>query len=459
MSDLSNVASLVTAISSALLFQRWSVHSSETNSECELARKDASEKNAQSDLTENANKVTVATNTTTASSTAAPIRTHSPRIRRTSAPTSPRTRTATTKFTTLKNTATQTGLCYDECFLLHELKVTEGKKPHVENPGRVKSIMALLQSEGIVEKCTMVPCREATLDEILLVHIDEVIEAVEKTKTITDSVHLGNDIFANQYTSKCASTAAGCLINLSIEVMEDRLANGFAVIRPPGHHAGKTFSMGFCVYNNIAIAARAVQAKYGPIRIAIIDWDVHHGNGTEDVFYDDPTVLYMSVHKYGNSFYPGTGEESDCGVRQGEGFNVNAPFYSKKMGDGDYMELFKKLFVPILHQFEPELILVSAGFDCGENDKLGPMCVSTEGFSQMMSLLKESMGHGRIVCALEGGYTYETTSNGVLACVNVLLEEPPLQPAITAPSIDGSRDIERAINVQRKYWSILEERK
>jgi histone deacetylase 6 len=344
----------------------------------------------------------------------------------------------------------RTGIVYDEIFLRHSIP------KHVENPGRVKSIMDLIIKENIIEKCVYIPSREATEDEIKLAHDASVIENIQKTKTFTDSVHLGNDIFANKYTSRCASVAAGSLINLAVAVMNGSLDNGFAIIRPPGHHAGIHQSSGFCVYNNVAIAARTIQQMFGKDKkILIIDWDVHHGNGTEEIFYEDNSVVYFSVHKYGNTFYPGTGYEHDCGKGKGEGFNVNAPFYGKGMGDGDYIQMFKHLLVPIANQFNPDLVIVSAGFDCGLNDKLGPMDVSTAGFSQMMHAVKDLAG-GKVICALEGGYTYETTSAGVLACINVMLGEDPLPCENYVASINGWKDITKAVNIQQKHWSVLD---
>eukprot|EP01128_Nolandella_sp_AFSM9_P009832 TRINITY_DN649_c0_g1_i1.p1 TRINITY_DN649_c0_g1~~TRINITY_DN649_c0_g1_i1.p1 ORF type:complete len:486 (-),score=165.40 TRINITY_DN649_c0_g1_i1:308-1765(-) len=310
----------------------------------------------------------------------------------------------------------KTGRMFDPAMLLHE-----DADDHPECPGRLEAIMKMMKKTSLYDACVEIEAREATKEEVERVHSTDVRESIVKSSFLpkSDTIHFGPDTFANSYTSKAAHIAAGGLCELVKATVEGHIENGFAFIRPPGHHAEADKIMGFCLLNNAAIAARYAQEELGMKKILILDWDVHHGNGTEHIFEKDPSVLYMSVHKYGN-FYPGTGANKDCGKEEGSGFNVNCGFSASGMGDRDYLALFKYLFVPIAKEFAPDFIIVSAGFDCAAGDKLGPMKVSTAGFAHMASLL-ESVAPGRIVFALEGGYTLDTTADCVEAVIRVLL--------------------------------------
>jgi len=216
--------------------------------------------------------------------------------------------------------------------------------------------------------------------------------------------------------------------------------------------------MGFCLLNNVAVAVRAIQAKFNIKRVLVVDWDVHHGNGTQDIFDEDISVLFMSVHCGTPGFYPGSGRAREVGKGDAKGFTVNVPFTNTAMGDEDYLSVFKWVFLPIAIEFDPEVIFVSAGFDCGANDKLGPMKVTTAGFGQMMYLLKTLAPHGKVICALEGGYSLDVLSQGAAQCVRVLLGDVvPVIPEEPQPKLNAWRDIKKTIAAQEQYWHCMEQ--
>jgi len=339
----------------------------------------------------------------------------------------------------------KTGIMYDDCMLLHE------EVGHPERPERLTAIMKKLKQQGIYDRCIVVPPRDVTEQEILAIHEKQLLDEVLSSKQTEDIIHFGSgDTFANKYTSKAAHVAAGGLIELTKGVLTGELDNGFAFIRPPGHHAEKDKVMGFCLFNNVAIAAKYAQSQFGVKKVLILDWDVHHGNGTQHIFEQDPDVLYFSVHKGGN-FYPGTGRVTEVGIGNGIGKTVNVPFLFSNMHDGDYYRCFKHIFVPIAKEFEPELVIVSAGFDCAAGDQLGPMKVSTKGFEMMLSMLLP-LANGKVVCALEGGYSLEPSANAAAGCMRVLLGEPA-STVTTTPSFRGLTDIKNAMLVQKNHWT------
>jgi len=249
-------------------------------------------------------------------------------------------------------------------------------------------------------------------------------------------------------------------------VCKGELDNGFAFVRPPGHHAEKDEMMGFCLFNNVAIAAKYAQVHLGVKKVLILDWDVHHGNGTQHIFQEDPTVLYMSVHK-GGHFYPGTGRVTECGFGAGEGKTVNVPFLSAGMGDADYYTAFKYVFMPIAREFAPDLVIISAGFDCARGDPLGEMDVSTEAFAHLTSRLM-SLAQGKLVMALEGGYNVTAVAGAVVYCVRALLGDtlPSLSPSkltdrerreLTARRQRFDRDLQVVLDLQSPYWRCLQD--
>ena len=248
--------------------------------------------------------------------------------------------------------------------------------------------------------------------------------------------------------------AAGTVMTCVKKVVDGELDSAFALVRPPGHHAEADSSMGFCIFNSAAVAAQYARTVLGLERVAILDWDVHHGNGTQHIFESDPTVMYLSVHK-GGSFYPGTGKVNEVGVENGKGFTVNCPFLMSGMGDNDYVPLFRHIFVPIMKEFNPQLVIVSAGFDCAAGDLIGPMRVSIKGFAHMMQCMLE-VAPGRVVCALEGGYDLASTAAATQSCIEILLGESlPSFDNELIPRKSAFEDMKNCIKEHAPYWKCM----
>jgi acetoin utilization deacetylase AcuC-like enzyme len=341
--------------------------------------------------------------------------------------------------------AAATGLLDDPRFLDHRAPYN-----HPEHPGRLAAIRDRMEADGLSARCTDVPARPARDEELLRVHTPDLIREVDATSS-ADFVSLDPDTYTSRGSAAAARLAAGGLVDLAAEVLSGRLSNGFALVRPPGHHAEADRAMGFCLYNNVAVAARAVQAAGLCRRVLIVDWDVHHGNGTQHSFWDDPSVLYFSTHQF--PFYPGTGAADEAGGGAGAGFTVNVP-WPAGMGDADFLAAFDRLLLPIARSFEPELVLVSAGFDAADGDLLGGMRVSPGGYAAMTERLA-SLAGGRVVLALEGGYNLDAISRSAAACLAVLLGDAPARSDFGEPSRVGERKVEEAIRVQRRHWAAL----
>lgn len=334
-----------------------------------------------------------------------------------------------------------TAVTYDERFLRHRAPYA-----HPEHPGRLEAIWARLGAEGLTRRGNRVAAREASREELLAVHADALIEEVEATAR-RDFTQLDPDTYASRDSAEAARLAAGSLIDLALAVWRGKHPNALALLRPPGHHAERERAMGFCLFNNVAIAARAAQSR-GAKRLLIVDWDVHHGNGTQNAFWDDPDVLYFSIHQF--PFYPGTGAVGDTGGATARGRTVNVPWPSG-MGDAEYLAAFDRVLLPIARDFAPELVLVSAGFDAARGDLLGEMLVTPAGYAGMTARLQRLAG-GRIVLALEGGYNLEAIAASAAECLRVLLggsaeEQPPVPPLSAA-----SRVLDRVVAEQRFFW-------
>ncbi|MEP6992983.1 MAG: histone deacetylase [Acidobacteriota bacterium] len=317
-----------------------------------------------------------------------------------------------------------TGLLFDERFLLHRAPYA-----HPEHPGRLKAIWEHIGSEGLAARCRGVAAREAAREELARVHTAAHIDAIAATAG-RDFVQLDPDTYTCRDSAQAARLAAGGLIELTGEVAGGRLENGFALLRPPGHHAEADSAMGFCLFNSVAIAAKAAQASGAVRKVLIVDWDLHHGNGTQHSFWDDPTVLYFSTHQF--PFYPGTGAIEEIGGGAARGFTVNVP-WPGGMGDAEYAAAFERVLEPIAGEFAPELVLVSAGFDAADGDPLGSMRLTPAGYAWMTSRLSRLAG-GRVVLALEGGYNLEAISLSAAACLRVLLGESPTVDRFGEPS-------------------------
>lgn len=298
---------------------------------------------------------------------------------------------------------------------------------HVEMPDRVTVMWDLFAKSGLKEKCQVLEAREATEDELMKVHTEEHVRSVIDGAPPKDpSTYFHRKGSAS---STAARLAAGGTIQVTEAVCEGKAANGFCATRPPGHHAEPEHMMGFCIFNSVAVAAKVAKEKYAKKRILIFDWDVHHGNGIQSAFFDDPEVLYLSVHRGGveqSFFYPGSGTANEIGEGAGKGFNINVPIELAGSGDAVYEMAMQRLVLPIANAYKPDLVLVSAGFDAAGGDPLGEMEVSPSMFGrmcrQMMEVADVHAG-GKIILSLEGGYNCEVTAECGAECVKALLGE------------------------------------
>ncbi|MEA1872010.1 MAG: histone deacetylase [Chloroflexota bacterium] len=306
------------------------------------------------------------------------------------------------------------GLVYDPIYLEHDTG------DHVENSRRLVTAISYLKETGIKEKLTCLPPRPALLEELEMVHTADYISYV-KSKAEKGGGWLDPDTVMSPKSYEASLYAAGGLLVAVEKVMKGEVDNAFALVRPPGHHAIRGRAMGFCIFNNMAIAAKFALSKFSLNRVLIADFDVHHGNGTQDVFYADPQVLYYSTHQY--PFYPGTGWMDETGAGEGEGTTVNFPM-AAGWGDEEYLRAFNEVLVPVARRFQPQLILVSAGFDAHWADQLAMMRVSVKAFAQMVMILKNlaaELCQGHLVFTLEGGYNLRVVASSIKAIFDVLL--------------------------------------
>lgn len=345
-------------------------------------------------------------------------------------------------------------IIWHEDMLLHD----EGREsPHPERPDRLRAVMSRLQASGLAGRFTRVPCREATEQELLAVHRQELVRAVESTSqqsSNTDddrTAYMTPDTYVNSHTFRCAKLAAGGCAEAAVRVIRGEARFGAAIVRPPGHHAESNTSMGFCFFNNAAVAARAAQAA-GARRIIILDWDVHHGNGTQEIFQDDPDVLYISLHRHDRGkFYPGTGAAAEVGVGEGRGRTINIPWIGSAC-DADYIMAFTQVVLPTAYEFQPDLILLSAGFDAAEGDPIGGCTLTPACYAHMTALLK---GIAPMVLMLEGGYNLSATAQSTEACLKVLLGEQPSALDSRPVSLMAKAAIVEVMRHHSAFWRCL----
>jgi len=384
-----------------------------------------------------------------------------------------------------------TGLCYDDRMKLHSNSDFGPNPHHPEDPSRISSIMRILKRAGLVYKGSdadllkiiqeqpqkymwRIKARLANREEICLVHHPSHYTWVEKLASMSTealrALSLQKDqgrtsLYVGSLTFEAALVSAGGAIEMCKKVVEGEVRNGFAVIRPPGHHAEFDSAMGFCLFNNVPIAAKVVQKEYPEKcrRILILDWDVHHGNGIQNMFYEDPNILYISLHVYDNGdFYPGRpdnpmipdGGMEHCGGGAGKGKNINIGWHSQGMGDGEYMAAFQKIVMPIAQEFDPDLVIISAGFDAADGDELGACFVSPACYAHMTHMLM-SLADGKVAVCLEGGYNLDAISNSALAVARTLMGEPP--PRIKIPKIchEAARVLAKVQSFQAPYWECM----
>jgi acetoin utilization deacetylase AcuC-like enzyme len=340
------------------------------------------------------------------------------------------------------------GYVLDDIFVQHR-----APSGHPERPARVEAVRDALLATDLATTARHVPIRAATDEELARVHGGAYLTELEKTVP-GKSGWLDADTYFSPRTWDAARAAAGATSQLAIDVLAGRLARGLAVVRPPGHHAERDRAMGFCLLNNVAVAAAAARAA-GAARVAIVDWDVHHGNGTQQIFWDDPDVLYISTHQY--PYYPGTGAPTEIGgpAARGATFNIGLPSGS---GDAEYLAAFDHAIVPKLRAFRPDLLLISAGFDAFQHDPLAGMKVTHAGFAAMAHRLRAAANRwseGRVVAVLEGGYDLDGLSGGMAAVLAAFVEPTVLAvPAVALPAhpvaraaIEGTLAAHRAAGV------------
>lgn len=345
---------------------------------------------------------------------------------------------------------------FDERMLLHA-EVEMKSHPHPERPDRLRAIAASFATSGIFPgRCYPISAREITREELQKIHSVENIEAVENTSSMLAS-YFTPDTYANEHSALAARLAAGLCADLASAVVFGRAKNGFALVRPPGHHAGVKQAMGFCLHNNAAIAASAAQVA-GAKKILIVDWDVHHGNGTQEIFDRSKSVLYISLHRHeGGKFYPGTGAADEVGTMGAEGYCVNIPWSRGGIGDNDYIFAFQNVVLPIASEFNPEFTIISAGFDAARGDPLGCCNVTPAGYAQMTKMLS-ALSDGKLLVILEGGYNLRSISSSATAVIKVLLgEDPGCNVDKIVPSKSGLRTISEVLKIQTKFWHSLED--
>ena len=319
-----------------------------------------------------------------------------------------------------------TAYVYDPIYLEHNLP------SHPENARRLERILSVLEAEGMLARLELLEPRPATVEELERVHAPALVRQIQRIAQAGGG-HLDMDTYASARSYDAALMAAGGLVRAVEAVLAGEIDNGFALVRPPGHHATPTRAMGFCLFNNVAVAAQAALAGGKAERVFIADFDVHHGNGTQDMFADDAAVFYFSSHQYPH--YPGTGHWQETGHGPGAGTLLNVPL-PPQVGDAGYALVFAELVWPLAERFRPDLILVSAGYDAHWNDPLAHMNLSLTGYGWLMQELvrmAEELCDGRIVSTLEGGYQLEVLAYGVLNSFSALLGEDaiadPLGPS------------------------------
>uniref|UniRef100_A0AAR2KIJ5 Histone deacetylase n=1 Tax=Pygocentrus nattereri TaxID=42514 RepID=A0AAR2KIJ5_PYGNA len=366
-----------------------------------------------------------------------------------------------------------TGLVYDSLMQKHQC-MCGNTNTHPEHAGRIQSIWSRLQETGLRGQCECIRGRKATLEELQTVHSEAhvMLYGTNPLRQKLDSklpcggIGVDSDTIWNEvHSSSAARLAVGSVVELVFKVASGELKNGFAVVRPPGHHAEESTPMGFCYFNSVAIAAKLLQQRLNVSKILIVDWDVHHGNGTQQAFYDDPNVLYISLHRYDDgNFFPGSGAPDEVGSGLGVGFNVNIAFtggLDPPMGDAEYLSAFRTVVMPIANEFAPDVVLVSAGFDAveGHPPPLGGYKVTSKCLGYLTKQLMGLAG-GRVVLALEGGHDLRAICDASEACVSALLgkELDQLSPDLLKqrPNANAVSSMEKVLETQSEYFLFYE---
>lgn len=316
----------------------------------------------------------------------------------------------------------RTGYLHDQRFLLHDTGPY-----HPEMAERLQAIHQGIQKSGMLSQLQVIAAEPADMQWIRMIHAESYIRRFEEVCIN------GNRTFDSQDNQMCRETfetailAVGGILKTIDQVMQGDIDNAFCAVRPPGHHAEYDEAMGFCYFNNVAVAARYLQKQWGIGRVGIVDFDVHHGNGTQHIFEKDPTVFYYSIHQHPTFTFPGTGREFEQGSGEGYGFTKNSPVLPGQ-SDDTYRQMFEKDLLPAFDVFRPEFILVSTGFDAHQDDEMADMQVTNQGFSWMMRIimqLADTYAAGRVISVLEGGYCLDRLPELAADHVRVLLDSHP----------------------------------
>lgn len=376
-------------------------------------------------------------------------------------------------------TPLKTGLVYDVRMRYHAKIFTlyfEYIDPHPEDPRRIYRIYKRLAEAGLITDPKLagidhigplmvkIPVREALAEEILQVHTEDHLKYISLTESMTrdqllEETERGDSIYVNNDSFILAKLSCGGTIEACKAVIEGRVKNLLAIVRPPGHHAEPETPGGFCLFSNVAVAAKNMLSQFPESvrRIVIVDWDIHHGNGTQKLFWDDPRVLYISVHRYENGkFYPGTkyGGAEMVGEGAGEGYSLNIPWALAGMKDGDYLYAFNRVVVPVIAEFDPDLIIVLLGFDAADGDIIGGCHVTPTGYGAMTHMLK-GLAKGKMLVILEGGYNLDLIARLALGVAKVLVGEPPDNTVHTQPCAEAVEVVDLVTKIHLKYWKCL----
>lgn len=384
-----------------------------------------------------------------------------------------------------------TGCCYDDRMKIHANADFSASAAHPEDPRRIEAIMQEFRDGGLVFNGSdqelhellkkdptrwmwRIAARKATKEEVCTVHHVAHYDWVEHTgmmtsqelRSMTETFDNGRkSLYVGSLTYEAALISAGGAVETCKNVVAGNVKNAIAIIRPPGHHAEANESLGFCIFNNVPIAARVCMTDYPEScrRVLILDWDVHHGNGIQNMFYSDPNVLYISLHVYQNGmFYPGQpdvegmpdGGLSHIGSGPGVGKNINIGWHDQGMGDAEYMAAFNKIVMPVAHEFDPDLVIVSAGFDAAAGDELGGCWVTPACYSHMAHMLM-SLANGKVAVCLEGGYNLKAISRSALAVAKTLMGEPPERLTPKPVNVEAAAVIANVQRIHSQYWQCL----
>ena len=346
----------------------------------------------------------------------------------------------------------KTGIVKGDIFLKH---IPGNGCP--DTPKRLTSLYSMLNDSDMQGNFVDVRPQKAEKEAVLLFHSPEYFAKIAETKG-KKLIALTADTHACEDTFDAALYAAGGLLKSISRVAAKDLDNAFALIRPPGHHAEKSRAMGYCLFNHIALGAMFAQKILKLGRILIIDWDIHHGNGTQHAFERDPSVLFFSIHQAG--LFPGTGTFTETGLGKGEGYTINLPI-PKRYGDAEYTAIFERLLAPVAEQFAPELILVSAGFDTHKDDPMGSMLMTASGFAGMAASIKkiaDKVCGGKMVYSLEGGYNCDALSEAVKAVLKEMAGITCCDVSAMAAKANKKKVdyvVRRCIDVHRHVWNFF----